>query len=199
MAWRAELLVAISLVACGKRASTDEQKKPLPAPAPRVLPPGPIAVPRARAPIPIDGEWEPAWNDVAARVIFHARDAVSTEARPYSEMRLLRDRDALLVGLYAADEEIHSNETFDVTIGALHFTVDATGAIAPPIAGAKSAIDLDGTRDQPGDYDEEWKLELSIPLSALGAGEQPIKASRCDTPKDGIERCGEWSGALAPL
>jgi hypothetical protein len=169
-------------------------------PAPRPAPTGPIAVPPSSAAIPIDGEWEPDWNDRAVRVIFHVTGGTD-EARPYSELRLMRDGDALLVGLYAADEDIHSTEAFALSIGALAVHVDATGAVTPPVPGAKSAIDLDGTRDVPGDYDEEWKIELSIPIAALGAkpgATIPIHADRCDTPKDGIQRCGAWDGALAP-
>jgi hypothetical protein len=154
-------------------------------------------VPAARAPIPIDGEWEADWNDRAARVIFHVKGGEG-EARPYSEVRFLRDRDALLVGLYAADEDIRSTEAFDLALGALHVKVDATGALVPPVPGAKVAIDLDGTRDQPDDYDEEWKLEVSIPIAALGdaSATVPVHAERCDTPKDGVVRCGAWDGAL---
>src|SRR5690348_8036263 len=106
----ATLASLIVIAACGKHA---ERSAPAPAPAPAPKAAGPIHVPRPRAPIPIDGEWETDWNDRAARVVFHVRGG-DAEARPYSEMRMLRDGDALLVGLYAADEEIHSNEFFAV-------------------------------------------------------------------------------------
>jgi hypothetical protein len=188
---RAGILASlVAIAACGKHADRV---------APKPAPPGPIDVPRPRAAIPIDGEWEADWNDRAARVVFHVRGG-DGEARPYSEMRVLRDGDALLVGLYAADEEIHSNEFFDVQIGALHAHATAGGTLVPAIDGAKVGLDVDGTPDHPGDYDEEWKLEISIPIAALGApspdGIFPAHVSRCDTPKDGIERCGAWDGQL---
>ena len=195
---RTALLISLmAIAACGKRAS--EAKRELAKPP--VAASGMIDVPRAPAPIPIDGEWEPAWNDHAARVIFHVRGG-DAEARPYSEMRMMRDGDALLVGLYAADEEIHGDEFFDVQLGALHTHATAGGTLVPPVAGAKIGLDVDGTPDHPGDYDEEWKLEISIPIAALGApapsgdASFPVHVLRCDTPKDGIERCGAWDGAL---
>jgi len=39
-------------------------------------------------------------------------------------------------------------------------------------------------------------IELAIPLDAAGLAKSdvavPFRASRCDTPKDGVVRCGEW-------
>ena len=191
----------IAIAACGKKADRSDRSAPAPKAAPKAAPSGPIDVPHPRAPIPIDGEWEMDWNDRAARAIFHVRGGPpGNEARPYSEMRLLHDGDALLVGLYAADEEIHSDEFFAVKIGALDVHATAGAKLVPPIDGAKIGLDVDGTPDHPGDYDEEWKLEISIPIAALGApssdGSFSVSVSRCDVPKDGIERCGAWDGAL---
>jgi hypothetical protein len=206
MAPRCDLIAAALVVIAGPGCHKDRaagagsgSAAPVAAPAP--VRSGPLVVASVSAPLPIDGEWERDWNDRAARVVFAATGGTG-EARPYSEMRLLRDGDALLVGLYAADEDIHGDEAFELAIGAVHLRADAAGRITPAIAGARVAIDLDGTRDQPGDYDEEWKLELSLPIAALGvaAGATvPVEVARCDTPKDGVKRCGEWRGALAPL
>lgn len=204
MARRSELIAACALAAsCQKsKPAPAASNQPAPPPAARAVAQSPIAVPSARAPIPIDGEWEADWNDRAARVVLHVKGGTpADEARPYSELRLLRDGGALLIGLYAADEEIHSNEYFAVTVGSLSFHATAGGTLEPPVPGAKAAIDVDGTVDHPGDFDEEWKLEISIPIAALGAdpaAQVPLHVARCDTPKDGIERCGEWDGALAP-
>jgi hypothetical protein len=202
MARHIEIVIAAGALAvgCGKHADRSDRNSPPPAPTPNAMRSRTIDVPRAPAPVPIDGEWEPAWNDRAARVIFHVRGGAG-EARPYSEMRMMRDGDALLVGLYAADEEIHSDEAFVLTIGALSVRATAGGALVPPLPGAKIGLDVDGTPDHPGDYDEEWKLEISIPIAALGApapsgdASFPVHVLRCDTPKDGIERCGAWDGA----
>jgi hypothetical protein len=201
MARHAELLLlaALAIAGCGKKRDREPESH-APPPATRPVAVSPITVPAARAAIPIDGEWEADWNDRAARFVLHEPGGAA-EARPYSEVRLLRDGDALLLGLYAADEEIHSNEAFAVTIGGLSFHATAGGKLEPAVPGAKVAIDVDGTVDHPGDYDEEWKLEISIPLAAIGgepAARVPFHVARCDTPKDGIERCGAWDGELAP-
>ena len=54
----------------------------------------------------------------------------------------------------------------------------------------------EGTIDDAEDDDEEWVVELAIPLPRVGRSPLAVKASRCDVPKDGIERCGRWAGNL---
>ena len=57
-----------------------------------------------------------------------------------------------------------------------------------------------GTLDDPSNDDEEWVLELAIPLQATGfvpGVSQLVTVQRCDTPKDHIQRCGSWSGRVA--
>ena len=161
----------------------------------------PIDVPWAHQRIKLDGEWdEPDWDKVAARRVFTSAGA---EARPYSEIRFLRDRDDLIVGLYAADEDIHSGEAFELTLGRLALGVDAAGRVSPAIPGVRVAVDRDGTLDRSDDLDEEWVIELEIPLRALGVGvggasaELTAHARRCDTPKAGGVWCGFWDGSLA--
>jgi hypothetical protein len=146
----------------------------------------------------LDGELgEPDWSKRALR---HVLSADGRQARPYSEASFLHDSDYLYVGLYAADENIQSGEFFDVHIGALSFHANATGTVTPSIEGVKTSIDRDGTLDDPSNDDEEWVLELAIPLRATGAAPGttfPIDVTRCDTPKDNIRRCGSWSGTVA--
>ena len=72
-----------------------------------------------------------------------------------------------------------------------------TSACTPPIAGARAAVEVEETLDDPRDEDEEWVVEAAIPLAALPDGGGALHARRCDTPKDGIERCGAWDGPLA--
>ncbi|MGE5181161.1 MAG: hypothetical protein ACM31C_03820 [Acidobacteriota bacterium] len=156
-------------------------------------------VPHTTVPIELDGEWKEAdWSGHAARHQFLGDDGQL--ARPYSEVRFLRDDTTLYVGLYAADENIQSaTDAFDVAIGALSLRVDATGKVTPPHDGVRAAIDSDGTLDNPQDFDEEWVIELAIPLDALAlAPGKPVqaKASRCDVTKDGEKRCGAWAGPL---
>ena len=58
------------------------------------------------------------------------------------------------------------------------------------------AVDRDGTVDDSKNFDEEWVIELAVPLHDAGiAGSSPVPftASRCDVTKDGVERCGAWT------
>jgi hypothetical protein len=161
-------------------------------------PPAPLApgeVPVALAPITVDGALhEGDWNTLAR---FAAFTADGGEARPYSHIRLLRDAQTLYVGLYAADQDIRSTDAFQLAIGTLTLSIDPRGLITPPIAGARAAVDVDETLDDPRDEDEEWVIEAAIPFIAVPPGAATIHARRCDTPKDGRERCGSWDGPLA--
>ena len=123
--------------------------------------------------------------------------AGGAEARPYSQIRLLRDARTLYVGLYAADQDIRSTDAFELAIGPLALAIDARGRIAPPLPGARAAASVDETIDDPHDEDEEWVLEVAIPVAAVPPGATAIHAARCDIPKDGVRRCGSWEGPLA--
>ncbi|MGE5185890.1 MAG: hypothetical protein ACM31C_27725, partial [Acidobacteriota bacterium] len=150
-------------------------------------------IPKLDAPIALDGELhEPAWNARALRGTLAGDDG--EQARPYSEVRLLHDGTSLLVGLYAADEDIRTTDTWKLAIGPRSFTIDAAGhASAPDV---KTGVDRDGTLDQPSDFDEEWVIEAAVPLASLGAPPLAIEVERCDTPKDGKLRCGRWHARL---
>ena len=156
-------------------------------------------IPATTGEIKLDGELgEPDWSKHALRHVLAADGG--GQARPFSEASLLHDKTYLYVGLYAADENIQSGEFFDVHIGALAFHANAIGTVTPEIAGVKASIDRDGTLDDPSNDDEEWVLELAIPLQATGFApgvSQVVTVKRCDTPKDHIERCGTWSGTVA--
>lgn len=153
------------------------------------------AVPHTTGAIKIDGDWDEAdWAKHALRRQFRAFDGEL--ARPSSEIRFLRDDRDLLVALYAADENIETRDAFELAIGTLALRVDAAGTVTPHVDGVRAAVGYDeGTRDHPEDDDEEWVVELAIPLVS---GEHiPARAARCDVPKDGVERCGSWSGTIS--
>jgi hypothetical protein len=144
--------------------------------------------------IALDGELdEPAWNAVAMRGVFAAEGA---QARPYSEIRILRDETHLFVALYAADEDIRSSDAFDVQAGPLHAHLTAAGTATP--ASVRVAVDRDGTLDDSHDNDEEWVVESAMPLDELGPAPITIAAERCDTTKSGEHRCGRWTGQIDP-
>src|ERR1700761_7362357 len=110
--------------------------------------------------IALDGELdEPAWNAVAMRGVFAGSDGA--QARPYSEIRILRDETHLFVALYAADEDIRSDDAFEVIAGPFHAHLTAGGSAAP--ATVRAAVDRDGTLDDAHDFDEEWIVEAAIP------------------------------------
>jgi hypothetical protein len=64
-------------------------------------------------------------------------------------------------------------------------------------SGAHVSHEMDGTPNKPDDYDEEWLIEMAIPMEALGLkgvkGERiGVAIHRCDTLKSGTRACGEW-------
>src|SRR5262249_7403100 len=75
------------------------------------------------------------------------------------------------------------------------------GEVTPPVAGLLVGADADGTIDDSTDEDEEWVVEAGFPLKALpiaNDGTVEVEVSRCDTPHDGVRRCGAWKGPLSP-
>src|SRR5262245_56114408 len=177
MASRRSLIALAAPAACGK-------------PAPARLDPDRVAF--AGGPIALDGELnELAWNQRALRRVLVGEDGA--EARPYSELRLLRDDGRLYVGLYAADEDIRTTDAFDLTVGDFTEHITADGKTS---SGLSAGVDRDGTLDQPDDYDEEWVIETAIPLARPGPAPFRISVSRCDTTKAGERRCGSWRGKV---
>ena len=143
----------------------------------------------------IDGKLsERAWNERAERHVFTEPAAGAAPARPWSEIRVLHDPSSVFVGLYAADEDIRSTDAFELAIGPHRYHLRADGLGDARKLGA--GTDADGSIDQPDDDDEEWVIELVVPRAGLPAAAVPIEASRCDTPKDGRQRCSGWSGTL---
>ncbi len=179
------ILVTIIAVGCRRRRE------------PIVDDPG--LVPRAQHPITVNGEWgEPEWNSRALTGDLASVDG--QPARPFSQVRLLADDQRLLIGLYAADEDIRTTDRFDVTVGALTLHYDPAGHVTPAVDGVHATVDRDGTIDQPDDFDEEWVIEADVPLSRVGLipGAPPVAltARRCDVTKDGVERCGSWTARI---
>ena len=180
--------------------------RPAPAaPARAVVAGHELAVPIVDGALELDGELGDAlWQgDVARTGAF--LDASGAPARPYSDARVVSARGQLIVALYAADEDIQTTEplrdVFHVTIGGATFEVSATGELRGAPAGTRIGHDLDGTVDDRSDDDEEWVIELAIPLASLGlqgrAGERVAFAvERCDTTRDGTHSCGSARAVL---
>jgi hypothetical protein len=158
----------------------------------------PLSIPTTTGPIKIDGEWdEPDWSKRALRGQFLGDDGQLS--RPSSEIRLLHDAGHVYVGLYAADDNIQSTDAFVVKLGGHQWTVYATGKSDPAVEAGALAIDKDGTLDDPSNHDEEWIVELALPIAATGiaaTGPTAVAASRCDTPLEQPQRCTAWSGEV---
>lgn len=143
------------------------------------------------------------WRDALRTGPFRTPNT-SEEARPYSEARLFRDRDHLYLGVYAADEDIEEKtDAFFVSLASgpgatLELRLSPRGnvtvkpALTSTRAQIRTAVDVDGSIDDPKDSDEEWLVEAAIPWS-LVPGEGPITAliSRCDQPHGSKVACGE--------
>ena len=185
------LCAAAALVACAIFVGRKRERTPYRVPA------GVVVVPATHDEIRLDGEWEEAsWDRTASRHVFVTN---GIETRPFSELRLLHDAKHLYVTLYAADENVLSSDRFELTIGTLHMAIDPAGHILPEVRGVEVGADLDGTLDHEEDADEEWVIELAIPLAAIGGSDGdrvPLRAERCDTPRAGGTICGAWSGSI---
>ena len=140
-------------------------------------------------PIVCDGDLdEPAWKQAIRTGPFV--DASGAPAAPYSDARFVIGSDAVYIGLYAADENIESSDTFIVEIGGRELR------FGPRDRGPDVGIDMDGTLDDPSDDDEEWLVETQLPRSSLPRGDVPVLVRRCDRIKDGSVRCGSGRATL---
>jgi hypothetical protein len=210
MSWGNAVVVGAAL-AVGIVAS-----RPRPTPVGAAAAPAPVTqhelvVPAIDGAPVLDGELgDSIWRGALARTGAFL-DANGAPARPYSDARAVVVRDELVIALYAADEDIRTSgplrDAFRVTVGTTTFEVSATGELrgAPP--GTRIGHDLDGTVDDPSDDDEEWVIELAIPLAALGvraqAGDRIARmeriafaVDRCDTTHDGKRSCSTTRAVL---
>lgn len=183
-----------------------------------------LTVPPRKGEIVVDGEFEDgAWaGNVARTGAFHTQGAV---ARPYSDMRATYGDGKLYLLLYAADEDIRVSPdarkdsplyredafqlVFHTSDGDRLIDVSAAGVItdarrdgngAPDYSwssGVEVAIDKDGTPNDSSDQDEEWVVEMAIPLASLGLRGAPgehadLEVRRCDDVRGAGRMCGSW-------
>jgi hypothetical protein len=208
-------LLAIVLAGC--RSSCGEAK-------PGAERPKAIEVPETHGDLHLDGELEEADWRVAART-GPFLDNAGGPARPYSEAKILADRDHLYLGLYAADEDIEArpfphdgplwlDDAFSIRLqpeGGPAYRIDIapTGTVTDAVetstggidlrfeSGIRVGVDMDGTLNNPEDDDEEWVLETALPRAFLkGARRLNLRLSRADTPKKSQRRTGVWSGTI---
>ena len=183
-------------------------------------------MPHVHGSITLDGDTDDSgWRGPTARTgAFLGQDGV-TPVHPHSEARIVWGDGFLYLNLYAADEDIRAVGTADALspaedmfhlvfddgtaqriidvnpLGTVADALGAAGAATPPDYSWNSHLhashELDGTPNRSDDNDEEWVLELAIPLESLGlegkAGQRVgLSMRRCDTPHDGARICGSW-------
>jgi hypothetical protein len=180
----------------------------------------PLAIPRAAGPIVIDGHLDEAgWTRRTARTNAFT-GARGGPGRPYADARLAWDERTLYVALYAADHDVrassathdgplwHAGDEFRLTlvtddgervleVSPSCVVTDARRAAGGALdfaweSGARAACDVDGTVNDSKDDDEEWVVELAIPLASLGGGLRAIGVRRCDAERDGARTCTSW-------
>ncbi len=174
------LSVALLAVGCEQQASKLDPLPPVGSP------------PLTALAIAIDGRLtEPVWTLTARRGTL---ETAGHEASPYSEIRLLRDATTLFVGLDAIDHELVRADAFELELGPVALTVRPTGE--PVVPTLRIAAGVDGTIDVPGDEDAGWRVELAVPIAALGPSPVVVRVRRCDAPEG--TRCGQWTGTLEP-
>jgi hypothetical protein len=148
------------------------------------------------------------WGDGQLYFHFYAGD-LDLEVREKKRDGAVYKDDAVTLAFFAADGEKRV------------LTVSPTGVVADGVcprdakslgdprcdlrwdAHSKVAFDYDGTLNKLGDFDEEWNIELAIPLKSLGVPAAPgthiaFTLSRCDIAFDGQRACGAW-GSLDGL
>lgn len=151
------------------------------------------------------------------------------EARPYSQARLVWSGDYLYVALYASDEDIVSrvdrpdapvspdddafhvvfsqgdvDYAFDVSPNGMVTDARRQGAGAWDTtwnSGVQSSRELGGSINNPVGLDEEWEVELAIPLESIGLTGAPgentgLSIHRCDTPKESPRVCAGWGDGV---
>ncbi len=140
------------------------------------------------------------WRDGTLYLWLYAGDLDLEGSVTERDGPVLRD-DAFRVELGAGGRAY----TIDVNVlGTIADTVCARAVGAPDGApcdaswqsGATVGVDRDGTLNRTGDNDEEWIVEMAVPLASLGLGGAragtriPFAVRRCDVQKSGAGACG---------
>ena len=198
------------------------------------LPAEELVVPRATTAPTIDGELDDAtWSEPGGRTGPFTTGGAT--AKPYSDARVVWRDGTLYLALYAADEDIiapmtahdgplWTGDSFRVVFrrGEQEFAIEVSprgvvtdGSKAPGglfdarwESGVRVGVDRDGTVDDPSDEDEEWIVEMAIPMNALGLTGTPgerigLEIARCDRVRmngGGTQkRCASWGDARSTL
>jgi hypothetical protein len=190
-----------------------------------------LRVPRASGPITLDGDTDdPGWVRApgpAKTGLFTLDDG--QPAVPQSQARIVWTSDYVYLALYASDEDVESHVgapdapfaedddafhvvfsqgdteyAFDVSPNAIITDARRAGSGAWDTtwnSGVHASRELGATVNDPKNLDEEWEVELAIPIASLNVTGEPgenigVSFRRCDTPKDSARVCAGWSGWL---
>ncbi len=186
-----------------------------------------LPIPSAATPIVLDGKnSDEGWRNAARTGVFACQGVAVC---PHSEARMVWHEDRLYVFLYAADRDIlsppvapdgpvwladHFRLSFSAPDGDRILDLSPRGTITDAKhtgaydfawqSGAVVKTDIDGTLDVGDDEDEEWALELSLPLASLGLQPQKgqriqLSIRRCDVPAHGPRICSIFGDRTAPV
>jgi hypothetical protein len=71
-------------------------------------------------------------------------------------------------------------------------------------SGARVGTDFDGTINKLGDFDEEWAVEMALPVRSIGVDPTTLPhhlaatVRRCEMAHDGVRSCGLWGDPGRP-
>jgi hypothetical protein len=186
-----------------------------------------LRVPRAPGAVTLDGDTDdPGWvRPPGPAKTGPLLTDTGDPAVPYSQARLVWGDGYLYMALFASDEDVETHVTRnDADVGrddddfhvvftredtAYAFDFSPTALVTDAVrhgtgpwdrgwnGGAHVSKELGGTPNAPNNLDEEWELEIAIPLSSLGLAGEPgenvgFSLHRCDTPKDAKRVCAGW-------
>ena len=232
------VLVALGGGGCGRTPSA--RAAPLPAPAaapaaatlavPRVV--GPVK-------IDAELEGKKIW-EADTGVTPNFKDAAGHGMVPFTQAKARWGDGQLYLMLYAGDLDLQGrvrehdgpverDDAFHLEFGAGDevrvISVSVLGTVADSLcrrsatgrtcdrgwdSHARVAVDSDGTLNKVGDNDEEWVIEMAIPLASLGVKDAhpgtkiPFSVRRCEVGHGQNHGCGGWGDrprgelALAP-
>ncbi|MGH7294259.1 MAG: carbohydrate-binding family 9-like protein [Polyangiaceae bacterium] len=189
-----------------------------------------LHVPHLPGSVTLDGDSDdPVWTQPPGPARTGAfRLPSGAEARPYTSARLLWGDGHLYLSLYAADEDIESrtdqpdgplwlDDSFRLSFsqGDVERVIEVSprGVVTDSIRRGGRAYDYgwssgvhvsperDGTLNKPDDMDEEWVIEMAVPLESIALKGEPgertrLSIVRCDTPKNSGRVCTSWESTL---
>lgn len=149
------------------------------------------------------------WGDGVLYMSLYAADEDITANVVTNDGPVWRDD-----SFHFAFDDGNDERVFDVSVNAVitdGTRISATaadGGARPPAdfawsSGAHASREIDGTLNEAKDDDEEWALEIAIPLDSIGLKGEPgervrFAIHRCDSPKKHSRTCSSW-GEREPM